>query len=201
MKAIIWDMGGVLVRTHSQAGRRKWEKALNLPPLELEQMVFASESARQAGLGKISVDDHWGWILNHYGILHELRDELERDFWSGDEVDQELVSHIGRLKTRYLTGLITNAWLDIRHMLEDVWAIDTVFDEIIISAEVGLAKPDPAIYQMMLDRLNVEPAEAVFIDDFIANITAAQELGMQTIHFQQPSLALQKLDSLLEEDK
>jgi len=201
MKAIIWDMGGVLVRTHSQAGRRKWEQALNLPALELERVVFASESARQAGLGKISVDDHWGWILDHYGIPHEQRDELERDFWSGDEVDHDLVSNIGRLKTRYLTGLITNAWLDIRHMLEDVWGINAVFDEIVISAEVGLAKPDPAIYEMMLDRLNIEPAEAVFIDDFLANINAAQELGMHTIHFQQPSLALQQLDSLLAEDK
>lgn len=199
MKAIIWDMGGVLVRTHSRLGRQKWEAALDLAPGELEQTVFRSESARLAGVGAISVDQHWSWILSHFGLPPDKRAEFEHDFWSGDEVDYPLIDEIRALKSRFKSGLITNAWLDIRHMLEDVWKIHAVFDKIVISAEVKLAKPDPAIYQFMLRELQTLPEESVFIDDFIENVEAARQLGMAAIHFQSPEQALHDLQQLLNE--
>jgi len=197
VKAIIWDMGGVLVRTHSRQGRQKWERELNVPPGDLERAVFRSESAQRAGLGAVSVDEHWHWVLSHYGIPFTRREEFERDFWSGDEVDHQLVNQIRDLKLHYKSGLITNAWLDIRHMLEEVWQINTAFDDMVISAEVKLAKPDPAIYHLMLQQLQVLPGESVFIDDFIENVDAARSLGMAAIQFQSPEQVMHELHQLL----
>jgi HAD superfamily hydrolase (TIGR01509 family) len=62
-------------------------------------------------------------------------------------------------------------------------------DDILISAEVGLAKPDPRIYRLAAERLGVRPDEAVFVDDFAANVEGARAVGMRAIHFR-PELDL-----------
>ena len=59
----------------------------------------------------------------------------------------------------------------------------TTFDETVVSGAVKLIKPDPAIYRVLLDRRDIDPARAVFIDDSAANIATAQSLGLHTVHF------------------
>ena len=77
------------------------------------------------------------------------------------------------------------------------WQIADVFDELIISAEVGVAKPDAGIYELTLERLNVAPSEAVFVDDFPRNIAGAQAVGMKAIHFRDSNQVRAELDRLL----
>ncbi len=57
------------------------------------------------------------------------------------------------------------------------------FDVVVESAEVGLRKPDPAIYRLVVDRLGVAPDEAVFVDDWEENLPPARDLGLHTIAF------------------
>jgi epoxide hydrolase-like predicted phosphatase len=68
-----------------------------------------------------------------------------------------------------------------------------MFDETVFSAEVGMAKPDARIYQLILNRLGVEPQEAVFVDDFIENVEGARHLGLHAIHFKNSPQALAAL--------
>ena len=75
--------------------------------------------------------------------------------------------------------------------------MDDAFDHIIISAEVGVAKPDPKIFQIALDQAGVRPNEAVFVDDFYANIEGCEKVGMTGIHFKDAQAALQQLKLLL----
>ena len=72
-----------------------------------------------------------------------------------------------------------------------------VFDVIIVSAEVGAAKPSEKIYRIALEQLLVEPNEAVFVDDFIENIEACEKLGMMGIHFTDAESALKQLKAIL----
>jgi HAD superfamily hydrolase (TIGR01509 family) len=83
-------------------------------------------------------------------------------------------------------------------MIEDVWQIDDAFDQLIISAEIGLVKPDLVIYQWMLAELGLEPSQAVFVDDFQHNVQGAQAAGLHAIHFRTPDQALGELQILLE---
>jgi HAD superfamily hydrolase (TIGR01509 family) len=69
---------------------------------------------------------------------------------------------------------------------------------LVISAEIGLAKPDLAIYHWVINELGVKPAKAVFVDDFLHNIEAAWVVGMHGIHFRSPDQALGELRSLIE---
>ena len=63
------------------------------------------------------------------------------------------------------------------------WQVDHFFDVVYCSGDEGVAKPDPAAYQVTLSRLGVEPREAAFVDDAIENVQAASELGLHAIHF------------------
>jgi putative hydrolase of the HAD superfamily len=67
----------------------------------------------------------------------------------------------------------------------------------VISAEVGVMKPDPQIYQLALEKLNVTPAESVFIDDFTQNVEGARAVGMNVIQFAAHDQAMDELEKML----
>ncbi len=198
LKAVIWDLGGVIVRTLDQSGRSYWENKLGLPGRRLAEIVFEGEMGRKATLGQAGPDDVWQWVIERLDLPAESRPELERDFWKGDRVDQELLQFIRGLRPRYKTGLLSNAWPDLRDVLTNVWRIADAFDEIVISAEVGIAKPDAGIYERALEGLNVAAEEAIFVDDFLENVQGARAVGMQALHFQNPSQAIRDVKAALE---
>jgi epoxide hydrolase-like predicted phosphatase len=201
IRAVFWDLGGVLVRTHDWSGRSTWEKRTGLLPHELERIVFGGEMGVQATLGQAEVDDVWTWVLQQLKLPESERAALSRDFFSGDLVDEKLVAFIRSLRPAYKTGMISNAWPNLRHWIENEWRIADAFDHIVISAEVGIAKPDPRIYHLALDGMGVAANEAVFIDDFEKNIDGALAVGMQTIHFKHPKQATSDLRNLLDQNR
>jgi HAD superfamily hydrolase (TIGR01509 family) len=71
------------------------------------------------------------------------------------------------------------------------------FDHIIISAEVGVAKPEAKIYEVALEQAGVRPNEAIFVDDFYVNIEGCAKVGMHGIHFKDAASALEQLKTLL----
>jgi putative hydrolase of the HAD superfamily len=150
---------------------------------ELDDLVFVSPTGREATVGKLSTLDHWRSVLASLGLEESRLVEVQTGFWGGDRLDTELVDLLRSLRGRYRTALLSNAWDDLRQILINRWGITDAFDEIIISAEVGLAKPDPAIYHLAAQRLGVEPQQAVFVDDMLRNVHAAREQGMHAIQF------------------
>jgi putative hydrolase of the HAD superfamily len=197
IQAVFWDLGGVIIRTEDRSSRAAWEALLGLPPRELDQIVFAGEMGRKAALGLAGADDIWTWVAERLGLDPEQRENLRKDFWRGEVLDLELVGYIRGLKANYRTGLISNAWREIRQDIENEWRIADAFDDLIISAEVGLAKPDPRIYQLALTGLGVEASQSIFVDDFLENLEAAAALGMHTVQFVNRSQAQQQVESLL----
>ncbi len=75
--------------------------------------------------------------------------------------------------------------------------MEDAFNHIVISAEVGVAKPDPKIFQIALEQAGVQAKEAVFVDDFYVNIEGCEKVGMKGIHFKDAASALQQLKELL----
>ena len=197
MRAIIWDLGGVLVRTEDRTTRQRLAARVGLTYEQLDRLVFDSPSAVLASLGKITTQAHWESVREALKLPPEEFPTVPDEFWGGDRLDLELVDYIRSLRPRYKTGLLSNAWDELRGLLVLKWQIEDAFDQIVISAEVGVAKPDPRIYRIALDKLGVEPAEAVFIDDFAENLESARALGMHTIHFQHPEQARFDLENLL----
>ena len=187
IEAIIFDVGGVLVRTFDHTGRRAWEARLNLPANGAEAIVLNSEMGHRAQRGEITDDELWAWVGDHLNLGDEL-EAFRRDFWRGDAVDAGLVELVKRLNGRYQMAIISNATDALLDSLDN-YELLPEFDLVVGSAYEGVMKPDPAIYETTLARLGRRPEETVFIDDAPANIAGASSMGMYTILFR-PSLDL-----------
>jgi epoxide hydrolase-like predicted phosphatase len=184
IRAVIFDFGGVLVRMVDDRPRIKLAQQLGIQLEQLDYLVFMSESARKASLGEISVGMHWEAVRKALAIAPEAMSQFLEQYWSADDVNWALLEIIHRLRPKYKVGLLSNAWDDLRHTLHARWNIDGLFDDLVISAEVKLIKPDPRIFHLAVDRLAMQPTETIFIDDIEENVLAAREEGMVTIHHQ-----------------
>lgn len=184
IKTIIFDIGGVLIRTEDHSRRRQWEKQLGLADRESESIVFNSEMGQKAQSGAITDVELWQWVGQCLNLQGSEFEAFRTDFWAGDVLDSDLVDFIRKLKAGgYETAVISNATDNLQNALTHRFKIADAFDLIVCSATEKIIKPDPRIYQRTLQRLSRQPAETVFIDDFAHNIQAAQTLGMATIHF------------------
>ncbi|MCH7567663.1 MAG: tetratricopeptide repeat protein, partial [Nitrospirae bacterium] len=141
IEAVFWDLGGVIVRTEDRTKRERWEQRLGMEPRQLDRFIFGGEMGHQAALGEIHAEEVWEWARQELGLSRDEGSQLTRDFWQGDDLDQELVGYIRGLRAQFQTGLISNAWLELRELLVRHWRIDDAFNDLVISAEVGLAKP------------------------------------------------------------
>ncbi len=182
-RAVIFDLGGVLLRTEDPAPRRRLEAQLGLSPGQAEALVFHSPMGRQAQMGRITAQELWQWVGHRLGLTPPQLAAFRAAFWAGDRLDRELVALIRRLRPRYQTALLSNAFDDLRPMLTETLAIADAFDTVVISAEEGAMKPDPAIYRRVLERLGRKPDECVFVDDFLENVEGARRLGLAAIHY------------------
>jgi putative hydrolase of the HAD superfamily len=183
VRAVIFDMGGVLLREKDKAPRRRLSARLGVDENRMAHLVFESESARLATVGAIPVSEHWEQVRQALDIPAQEIGAFVREYFAGDDVDLQLVEAIRSLRGHVRTGLLSNAFDDTRQVVTGRWQIADAFDEMIFSAEVGLAKPDPRIYRLALDRLGVAAGEAFFVDDVPGNVQAAREVGMQAVQF------------------
>jgi epoxide hydrolase-like predicted phosphatase len=196
IKAVFFDLGGVIVRTEFQAPRQRLAERFGMDYDDLSKLVFDSESGLRAAIGEISSEEHWASVIQRLKRPAAELAAIREEFFAGDIVDRTLVEYIRSLRGKYKTGLISNAWGDLRDFVVRE-KFDDAFDKMIISAEVGAMKPEPKIFQIALEQLGVGPKEAVFVDDFEANIEGCKKVGIKGILFKDPETALQQLKKLL----
>jgi putative hydrolase of the HAD superfamily len=196
IRAAFFDLGGVIVRTEYQAPRERLAERLNMSYEDLNRIVFESDTSRKASIGAIKTDEHWAAVTRRLGRPASETQTIRAEFFAGDVIDRGLLDYIRSLRPRRKTGIISNAWLDLRDYLIGN-KFNDAFDALVISAEVGIMKPDPRIYRIALERLKVDTNEAVFVDDTPANVEAASELGMRGILFQSLEQTLDKLKKFL----
>jgi len=197
IRAVIWDMGGVLLRTEDPAPRQRLAEHLGIPLDKLYRQIFDSQSSHLAEVGEITEKDHWASVCAALDLSPQDLSEIMDGFWAGDRIDSSLVDYIRSLRQHYKTGLLSNAWDGLRQVLETRFDLTGAFDVIVISAEVGMAKPDSRIYQLTSQRLGVAAQEAVFIDDVPKNVEAARAMDMHAIQFQDPVQARAELEQIL----
>lgn len=186
IQAFIFDVGGVLVRTEDPIPRQQLAENLGLRLHELYSLVFNSDTWNLVQLGRITNDEHWQAVGCRLGLAWpDQVDAFRTAFFAGDRLDRELLALILKLRRpQYKIALLSNAPSSLRHWIAEEWDIPAeTFDEIVVSAETGIMKPDPEIYRIALARLDVAPDEAIFVDDFEENLKAARAMGITAIHF------------------
>jgi len=129
----------------------------------------------------------------------EVRGKEVLPLLSGD-LRPEMVEALTRVKARFKTGCITNnlpANAIGSHSGRSLYVAEVMalFDHIIESAKIGLRKPDPRIYRMMVETLGVDPSRCVYLDDLGVNLKPARDMGMTTIKVLNAPQAIAELEA------
>ena len=185
IKAIVLDIGGVILRTEDHTGRKALEKKYGLQPGGAEKLVFNSDAALASTIGLAKSDAIWHHVSKQLELSHEALEDFVQAFWRGDRADRELLQFIMDCRADYKTALLSNAWENARNIFEKEYGIiegETV-DLILISSELGVAKPEDRMYYLLAEKLECKFYEILFVDDFFENVHAAESLGIKTIHY------------------
>lgn len=200
IRAVIFDIGGVLLHQNGRKLAQEWEKRLHLRPGEFYRLLSRAGSGA-ATAGKMAVHDVWLRLGERLGLSEEETLALENGFKPEDTLNTELADFLQSLRPRYTTAMLSNAWPGTREALSSKFGLDKMVDTLIFSYEVGLAKPDIKIYQVVVHRLGINPGEIIFIDDKIENVESAQLLGMHAILYKDNAQAIAAIQKRLDGGK
>lgn len=204
IKTIYFDYGGVIYKTPSMAGLNRWKNMLGLSDepeiMEILENPNESQFVKDMCLGKIPEDRVWKMMADKWHIKPSLIKRLRRAMVSKRRLNKPIVHLMAELRNNYRTAILSNAGDQTRQLIEDIFRLDDFVDEIIISAEEGVIKPDPEIYQIAMDRMNAAPETSLFIDDYLENVLAAREFGMKAVHFIDNAQAIQAVRGYLAEE-
>jgi putative hydrolase of the HAD superfamily len=202
IEAVIWDFGGVLTTSPFEAFAR-FEKERGFP-VDIIRRTNAANHLENAWAkferAEIDVETFDKLFAEESLALGaEVRGRDVLPLLQGD-LRPEMVEALKRIKAECKTGCITNnlpanAIGSTSGRSLYVAEVMALFDHIIESAKIGLRKPDPHIYRMMIDALKVDPAKCVYLDDLGVNLKPAREMGMTTIKVVSTAQALKELEA------
>ncbi len=184
IKAIIFDFFGV-IRTDPYDA---WLKSNGF-----DRKGIFLEISRNNDAGLINDEQYYKLLCSYTG--RTVVEEKKR-FETTGMIDLEMLGLIGAMKPNYKIGLLSNA---ASNLIRDIFTLNDLgkyFDEIVISSEVGYIKPSKEIFNIMLDRLNIQTSEALFIDDNHRNIEGAEKIGIKSILFESTDQITRELQKI-----
>jgi putative hydrolase of the HAD superfamily len=185
LRAVVFDYGMVLTGPQDTACHAELQRLTALPLARFEQLYWADRHAYDEG--KLTGLEFWQKLVSAAGLdlspeAIEHLNHLDARMWTTQ--NPAMLAWQLELKRRgFLTAILSNMGDNVlaNMMREFDWL--PRFDVLVWSYQLRIAKPDPAIYRHVLKELAVEPEEALFLDDKLVNIEAAQALGIKAIQF------------------
>jgi putative hydrolase of the HAD superfamily len=202
IEAVIWDFGGVLTTSPFEAiARFERERGLPVDIIRRTNAINHHENAwakfERAEVDIEAFDELFAAESRALGA--EVRGKDVLPLLMGD-LRPDMVEALKRIKAKFRTGCITNN-LPANTMGSTsgrtlyIAEVMVLFDHVIESAKIGLRKPDPRIYHMMVDALKVDPKTCVYLDDLGVNLKPAREMGMTTIKVVSAAQAIGELEA------
>ena len=159
--------------------------------LDEDQLVPNVEAERQLRREYIqSMNDLMDWKLTTLDISRLTDDFTDNINRYG--LFEDVTLWLRRWKPRYSLGILSDAMPSLIKFM-DQWGLLSLFDATVISTQIGAIKPDPKMYEAILQRLNADPADCLFVDDRAANLEGAIAAGMQAVQMARPAFMPQVL--------
>ena len=191
--AVFFDFGGVVACLDREEMRRL-EGKHGLPEGGLWQAMYETAEWQALRIGEGSEE---AWVAAIRRSLDEMAGRPIPDIreewvqcWRG--LDGDVVRLMERLRGRYRLGMISNATLKLEDELREHHRIDHLFDVIVNSARVGVAKPDARIFHVAAEQIGAPPTQCVHIDDLEENVRGAQDAGFRAVHYRGDYPALER---------
>ncbi|WP_342735839.1 HAD-IA family hydrolase [Bradyrhizobium sp. B117] len=202
IEAVIFDFGGVLTSSPFEAFTRfETERGL---PADIIRRTNAANHLENAWAkferAEVDIDTFDALFAEESRALGaEVRGRDVLPLLQGD-LRPEMVEALKRIKAQFKTGCITNnlpanAIGSMTGRSLYIAEVMVLFDHVIESAKIGLRKPDPRIYQLMVETLKVDPKTCVYLDDLGVNLKPAREMGMTTIKVTSGAQAIRELEA------
>ncbi len=175
-RAILIDVGGVLCSDGLPAVAAVWSARLGVSERLLLAAIFGG-SDDTVLVGRVSESDWWRVVATRLGIGPASVAGLRADIAAAGTWDEHLLAVLRDLHGQACTAIVSNAWPHLRARLAEAH-LDDVTDDVVLSCEVGYAKPSSQIYRLALARLEVRPGHALLIDDTPGHVVAAASAGL-----------------------
>jgi putative hydrolase of the HAD superfamily len=183
IRGVIFDFGGVI---HNM----RWDVAHALEAehgLERNTIIRTLYDSDDWRAVQVGAGDREAWRRAAHARLEEAAGRtmppLHNQWVASWRLIEENLALVRALRPPYRLGVLSNADSTLEERMRDGLGVHDLFDDIVCSAVVGLAKPDAAVYRLAAQRLGLAVEECVFIDDTERNVTAARELGMAAVHY------------------
>jgi putative hydrolase of the HAD superfamily len=197
IRAVVFDIGGVLEIIDDSIFPGPWPANLGLSEAEFAELLHPlAQSGAIGGITEQEMYDEWRRLLH---IDDATVEAMAADLWRWylGTIDRPLLDWFARQRGPRKTGILSNSGPGARER-ERPFGFEDITDDIVYSHEVGLAKPDPAVYALVGSRLGVEPQEIVFLDDVPDNITAAREAGWHAVHHVATPTSIAEMERILD---
>ena len=197
IRAVVFDIGGVLEINRDLGVTGMWESRLGLGPGELNERM--ADVWRGGSIGAVSEDGVRQAAGERLGLdggpLAEFMSDIWREYLG--TANTQLIGYVRQLRPRWRTGILSNSFVGAREREQALYGFEDLVDEIIYSHECGMSKPDPGIYAFTCERLQVEPAQMVFLDDSGLCVDGARRAGIHAVLYQHNSQAISDIENLL----
>ena len=197
ISSFVFDLGNVLLRGTGASPLRKWALHFGIQEEDLLNILLESEVSNCAFEGKLTEEEFWRSIGDLFSLNDEQLSRFQHDYYAGEELNPRMIQLISQLRPTYTTAILSNAWSNAREIFNSLYGLDSLVDDIIYSAEVGIAKPNELIYKFAAERLNVLPSKIVFIDDKEENVLTARRVGMRGILFMDAAQTISEVQKIL----
>ena len=163
---------------------RELDQAHGLPRSSVFDTLYRTGTWEAMARGR---GDRQAWLEGAHHLLEERAGRplprLHEAWRASQRAIEPNLDLVRDLRGSHKLAILSNADRSLRGRLEGGLGIHHLFDAIVCSAEVGMAKPEPAIYTLAAERLGLEARECVFVDDLDTNVEAARQVGMQAVRF------------------
>jgi putative hydrolase of the HAD superfamily len=184
IRALVLDYGGVLSLPQRDGEVASMARRLDVPVDEFRRAYMDHRDDYDAGLG---VEAYWRRVLASVSRsdFDAIADLIEDDIASWSYQREEVWDAARRFRAAGgRTAMLTNNVPPMMARLRATGRLETHFDVVLASCDLGFCKPDPRIFRACLDAIAVPASEALFVDDYVANVEAARREGMQALLFE-----------------
>ena len=197
IRAVVFDVGGVLEITPDVGLTRAWETRLGLAAGELDQRM--SDVWAAGSIGTITLDDVHQAVRDRLGLDERQLAAFMAGIWREylGTANTDLIEYARQLRPRYRTGILSNSFVGAREREQAAYGFEDLVDEIVYSHEAGMSKPDRRIYALVCARLGVRPEETVFLDDADQHVAGARQAGLHAVCYRDNNQAIEEIDKLL----
>jgi putative hydrolase of the HAD superfamily len=198
IKAVVFDLGGVLENVQDDAWPQnwigRWQRRMNLPAGQVTS-VLARGEATDMVTGGVSETQMREVYTRALGLGEPEANQMMAEMWDAycGELNVALRNFAAGLRPRLATAILSNSADGARREEERRFGFEELVDVIVYSHEVGLAKPDPAIFGLTRERLGVQSQEIVFLDDHEANVEAAKACGWHAVLHRDTEVSIQEI--------